>query len=136
MKEVGILLLSLTAGGCGYLIVTFWMFPILRYLQIRHDVTADLIFFANVIDPSFVNDLLKERHEAGSDSYRRHAAEIAACYYRLPCWYRVILKRRGEDPLTASKNLIGLSNSTKSEQAKPCIQMLKKSLCLAKELEL
>lgn len=136
MKEVAILLLSLAAGGCGYLVVTFWMAPILRYLQIRHDVTADLIFFANVIDPSFVNDRLKERHEVGAETYRRHAAEMAASYYRLPSWYRRILKRRGECPLTASKNLIRLSNCSKPQDADPHIQWLKKSLRLASELDL
>lgn len=136
MKEVGTLLLSLVAGGCGYLVVTFWMSPILRYLQIRHDVTSDLIFFANVTDSSNINDRLKERREVGLEKYRRHAAEIAACYYRLPRWYRAILDRRGEDPLTASKNLIGLSNSSKAEQPDHHIQRLKKSLCLAEELDL
>lgn len=136
MREVAILLLSLVAGGCGYLIVTFWMAPILRYLQVRHDVTADLIFFANVIDPSFVNVRLKDRHEDGVEAYRRHAAEIAACYYRLPCWYRYILKKRGEDPVTASRNLIGLSNCSKPADADPHIQWLKKSLRIAPELDL
>jgi hypothetical protein len=136
MKEVGTLMLSLVAGGCGYLVVTFWMSPILRYLQIRHDVTSDLIFFENVMNLSFTNDRLKERHEVGSEKFRRHAAEIAACYYRLPRWYRAILNRRGEDPLKASKNLIGLSNSSKPGQADPHIQWLKKSLCLAEEIDL
>jgi len=136
MREIAILILGLAAGGCGYLIVTFWMAPILRYLQIRHDVTAGLIFFANVIDPSFVNERLKERHEVGAETYRRHAAEMAASYYRLPCWYRHVLKRRGEDPLTASKNLIGLSNCSKPQDADPHIQWLKKNLGLAPELDL
>lgn len=136
MKEVAILLLSLVAGGCGYLIVTFWMAPILRYLQVRHDVTADLIFFANVTDTSFVNDRLKERHEVGVEAYRRHAAEIAACYYRLPCWYRYIPRRRGEDPVTASRNLIELSNCSKLADIAPHIQRLKNSLRIAPELDL
>jgi len=136
MKEVAILLLSLVAGGCGYLVVTFWMTPILRYLQIRHDVTADLIFFANVINPRMVNDRLKERHEVGTETYRKHAAEVAACYYRLPGWYRSILKSRGEDPIAASKDLIGLSNCSNSSDADPHIRGLKKSLHLAPELDL
>jgi hypothetical protein len=136
MTDIVILLLSLIAGGCGYLVVTFWMQPILRYLDIRHEVTSDLIFYANVIDPKWVNDRLKERHEAGSEAHRKHAAEIAACFYRLPSWYRAILKKRGEDPLTASKNLIGLSNCSSSSDADPHIQWLKKSLCIAPELDL
>lgn len=136
MKEVAILLLSLVAGGCGYLIVTFWMSPILRYLQIRHDVTSDLIFYANVIDPNMLNERLKKRHEIGEEAYRRHAAEVAASYYRLPRWYKFLLRRRDEDPLIASKNLIGLSNCANSEQAYPHIQWLKKSLRIAQGLDI
>jgi hypothetical protein len=136
MKEVAILLFSLIAGGCGYLIVTFWMTPILRYLQIRHDITADLIFFANVIAPEMLSERLKKLHVAGAEAYRRHAAEIAACYYRLPWWYRFLLKKRGENPLLASKNFIGLSNCSKLLDADPHIQWLKKSLLISPELDL
>lgn len=136
MKEVAILLLSLVTGGCGYLIVTFWMAPILRYLQIRHEVTSDLIFYANVIDLSILDDRLKERHEVGVEAYRRHAAEIAASYYRLPRWYRLLLKRRGEEPVTASKNLIGLSNCAKSADAYPHIRSVMKNLRIAPEIDL
>lgn len=136
MKEIAILLLSLVAGGCGYLIGTFWMSPILRYLQIRHDVTCDLIFFANVIDTNMANDRLKNRHEIGVETYRRHAAEVAACYYRLPRWYKFLLQKRGKAPLIASKNLIGLSNSVNSKQANPHIEKLKQSLRIAQEIDL
>ena len=136
MKEVIILLCSLVAGGCGYLIVTFWMSPILRYLQIRHEVTSDLIFYANAISPENVCDELEQRHEERKVSNRKHASEIAACYYRLPKWYRWLLKRRQEDPIRVSKDLIGLSNSSTSDQADPHLKELKKSLCIAEELDL
>jgi len=124
------------AGGCGYLVVTFWTAPILCYLQIRHEVTSDLIFYANVIDPSVLNNRLKERHEAAVEAFRRQAAEIAASYYRLPGWYRFLLKRRGEDPVIASRNLIGLSNCAKETDAHPHIRWVMKSLKITSELDL
>ena len=136
MKEVVILLCSLVAGGCGYLVVTFWMSPILRYLQIRHDVTSDLIFFANVISADNVCDELKERHITRREQNRKHAAEMAACYYRLPKWYKRLLERREEKPLIASRNLIGLSNCNTHESADPHIQWLKKSLRIDPELDI
>jgi len=126
-------LLCLIAGGCGYLAVTFWMQPILRYIQIRFEVTSDVVFYANVINPRLVNDRLKERHEAGSEAHRRHAAEIVACFYRLPRWYRFILRRRGEDPLTASRNLVGLSNCSNAREAEPYVRFLKESLRIPQE---
>jgi hypothetical protein len=128
MNEIIFLLLSLIAGGCGYLIITFWMSPILRYLQIRHEVTSDLIFYADVISADNVCDELKKRHEARQESNRKHAAEMAACYYRLPKWYKWLLKRRDENPLVASRELIGLSNCSTEESAYSHIQRLKKAL--------
>ncbi len=135
MKEVIILLCSLVAGGCGYLIVTFWMSPILRYLQIRHEVTSDLIFYANVIGSENLCDEPKQRNEERKVSNRKHASEIAACYYRLPKWYRWLLRRREEDPIKASRNLIGLSNSNTADQAAPHLGWLKKSLCIIKDVD-
>lgn len=136
MEEVIILLCSLIAGGCGYLIVTFWMNPILRYLQIRHDVTSDLIFYANVISTENLSDKLQQLYEERIVSNRRHASEIAACYYRLPKWYRWLLKRHEEDPIKASKSLIGLSNSSTYDQAAPHLKWLKKSICIEEELDI
>lgn len=136
MKETFLLISSLIAGGCGYLITTFWMNPILRYLQIRHEVTSDLVFFANVISKENVNEVLLKRHEERRVSNRKHASEMAACFYRLPKWYQWALIRRGESPLNASKNLIGMSNSTTDDQADPHVRGLKKSLCLSDELDI
>lgn len=130
MKEILLLIFSLCAGGLGYLIVTFWMNPILRYLQIRHEVTSDLIFYANVMHESLLGDELRERANKRRVSNRKHASEIAACYYRLPRWYKkFFLEKRNENPLMASRDLIGLSNSSNETYDKH-IQALKNSLNL------
>lgn len=112
MKETLLLLFSLCAGASGYLITTFWIKPLLRYLDIRHDVTADLVFYANVVYADMLNDEMKERGEARKVSNRKHASEFVACYYRLPLWYKWILQLRKESPLDAASALIGLSNSS------------------------
>ena len=135
MKEIVILLCSLVAGGCGYLAVTFWMNPILRYLQIRHEVTSDLIFFANVITDDNLCDEFKQRHRTRQQQNRKHAAEMAASYYRLPCWYKWWLERREEKPLIASRNLIGLSYCNTHESADTHVQWLKKSLKIDPKLD-
>ncbi len=129
MKEAALFIFSLLAGGAGYLIVTFWMNPILRYLSIRHEVTSDLIFYANVLHESnLLGDELKKRADDRRLSNRKHAAAIAACYYRLPQWYkRFFLERRKEDPLAASTNLIGLSNSSNDTYEKH-VKALQKAL--------
>ena len=130
MKEVLLLVFSIIAGAGGYLISKFWMDSILRYLDVRHEVTSDLVFYANVISKYDVCDEYKERYRTRQEHNRRHAAEMAACYYRLPWWYKHWIEHRGQKPLTASRNLIGLSNSNTEDQTDIHIQRLRKSLGL------
>ncbi len=58
------------------------------------------------------------------DNNQRHAAEIRACYYRLPFWYKFYLKKVGENPIEASKELIGLSNSSEHVHGEPFVKKL------------
>jgi len=127
MKEITLLIFSLLAGGTGYLIVTFWMNPILRYLTIRHEVTSDLLFYWNVMhERNWESEIIKKRAEERRISNRKHASEIAACWYRLPTWYKTIfLKRNKEDPLAASIHLIGLSNSSNDTYEKHAFALQK-----------
>lgn len=136
MKELYLLIISFWVGGAGYLIVTFWMAPILRYLEIRHQVTSALIYYANVFDPEFLNDEMQQRYLDGMSTHRKHAAELTASYYRLPRWFRLKLKFMKENPLEASKNLIGLSNCSKSDQANLHVQALMRNLRISKTLDI
>lgn len=117
MKEMILLILSLFTGTLAYLVPNFWMKPILRYLDIRHEVTADLVFYANVLHETIIGDELKKRAKERRVSNRKHASEFVACYYRLPFWYKWILRLRKESPLDASSALIGLSNSSNDTYA-------------------
>jgi len=107
-----VLLIGIIAGGASYLIVQFWMNPLLRYLSIKHEVTSDLVFYANVINADGLNKKMQERHRERQDQNRKHASEIRASYYRLPWWYKRYLSFVKEDPVGASKALIGLSNTS------------------------
>ena len=120
--------LGIIAGGAGYLVVKFWMEPLLRYVKIKHEVASDLIFYANVIDATNLNEEMQDRKRHRQESNRRHAAEIRACYYSLPIWYRFYLKKVGEDPISASKALIGLSNSNEYVHGENFIDRLGKAL--------
>ena len=119
--------LGLLAGGMSYLVVNFWMQPLLRYLEIKHHVTSDFVFYANVIYPGG-NEEMQQRRADRQKSNRRHAAELLAAYYRLPAWYRWNLHRVQEDPVKASTALIGLSNANEVVDAEPFITMLKRAL--------
>lgn len=107
--------LGAAAGGISYLVVHFWMKPLLRYLDIKHEVTSDLVFYANVINAEGLNEEMQQRHRERREQNRKHAAEIRASYYRLPWWYRRYLALVKEDPVASSKALIGLSNTNDYE---------------------
>ena len=49
-------LIGLVAGAVGYLIVTFWFRPILRYKEIRSRVISDIVFFANAVSLKGANN--------------------------------------------------------------------------------
>lgn len=105
------ILISFVIGAAGYLVVTFWMSPLLRYIQMRHEVIVDLVFYANTYHEESSGEILKLRAVERRESDRRHAAEFAACYYRLPWFYKAWLRICDENPVGASKELIALSNA-------------------------
>lgn len=131
MEEFWITLLSIAAGSLGYLIVTFWVQPILRYREIKYRVAADLVFFANALDLQKQNGSFREDTLNRMKNNRRCAAELAAIFSDLPLWYRWLLCMRSENPLEASKNLIGLSNSTAWRDAEKFIEGVKMNLKLS-----
>jgi hypothetical protein len=134
MEAFWIFLLSVGAGAVGYLITEFWMQPVLRYRDIRHAVISDLVFFANAIDATGMGDHLQRRQGDRKDSNRRHAAELRTCYYRLPSWYRLLLRKKGEDPLAASRHLMGLSNTSDYEHADRNVVGIRRALRLPDDL--
>ena len=129
------LFLGAIAGVASYLIINFWMVPLLRYIEIKHQVTSDLVFYANVLDASGLNEEMQERKRQRQENNRRHAAEIRACYYRLPSWYKMYLEKVGEDPIRASKSLIGLSNTSEHIQGEPFVKNLGKALRIPEGFE-
>lgn len=104
-------LVGVSTGAAGYLLSTFFFQPILQYRDLKWQLLSDLIFFANVVRTDHLNDHMKERGHARVDAHRRHAADLAAVYERLPWVYRKFLERRREKPSEAAAEMIGLSNT-------------------------
>ena len=111
MDEVWIVLLSIGAGGAGYLFITFGMRPTLRYIDLKHQLLSDLIFYANSINADGMDKSIKERMLRRIEANRRHSAELTACYMDLPFWYKWWIKWRKQSPERASNLLMGLSNT-------------------------
>ena len=133
MGEFGILLLSLLAGGAGYLIANFWFRPILRYKTIKNQVASDLTFFQNTIGLHEEDGTIKKETLEGMQGHRRHAADLLAIFGDLPSWYRRCLKKRNEDPRNAAHFLIGLSNEMDPSEAKWRIKLIRDALGISIE---
>lgn len=128
MNEYYIFLMSLVAGGIGYLFVTFHMRPSLRYIDLKHQICSDLIFYANAIDDTGMNDDVKEKVLKRIEANRRHSSELTACYIDLPFWHKCYIKCRKHCPEKASKNLMGLSNTREDMAAAGRIDIIKSCL--------
>ena len=128
LKEYIVVFLSIFAGAGGYLLTTFWFQPIIRYREIKHEVFADLIFYANAINSDGFDKIIKNRMEQRAESNRRHSAELRASYRELPYWYKKWLERNGENPMDAATQLMGLSNTIDFDNADKRIEKIKKNL--------
>jgi hypothetical protein len=128
VREFAIFVLSVSSGAAGYLIATFWVRPILRYLDVKDSVHSHLVFYANAIMVAEDAVVVPEMKHSRTKSNRRDAAALAACAMRLPRFYTQVLRLRHEDPVAASGDLIGLSNACDRKSADGHLANLKRHL--------
>ena len=86
------------------------------------------MFFSNALELQKQNGELRNDTLERQDKNRRCAAELKAIYPELPLWYRWLLRLKKENPIDGWKDLIGLSNSSKRDEAKDFIKDVKKNL--------
>ena len=121
-------IVSVVSGAVGYVFATFYIRPILRYCDLKHQLIVDLIVYANAVNPEGYNDFIKEHHEKRVIALRTHSAEFLACYEDLPKIFKKLLNCRNEDPGNAADNLMVLSNTTDYEDAHKQVDKIKKHL--------
>ncbi|CAN7438787.1 hypothetical protein LJR118_002886 [Acidovorax sp. LjRoot118] len=110
-------LLTIAAGALGYCLATFWLKPMVLYIELRSKVLSDLVYYANVQSPEgLVPDEIRRGAE-GHNALRRHAGELAACDEQLPAFYKGYLRLRGRSLSRCSELLIGLSNTVEFDMA-------------------
>ena len=123
-------LIGILAGATGYWVATFWMKPILRYLELRSKILSNLIYFAQVINAVGLNERMQKLYEERIESNRRTSAELFGCLLELPCWYLLWLQIKGCNPEMAAQDLIGLSNTIEYDAADTRVERIKKALCI------
>lgn len=134
MNEFIIVLISILSGILGYLIANFWMRPILRYRDVKHQVLSDLIFYASAINADGMNEKIKDRVSQRMEANKRHSSDLTACYIDMPVWYKWFLKKLKESPELAATQLMGLSNTSDHETADKRINKIKEHLRIETEV--
>jgi len=109
-------IISFLSGVLGYIIIQFWIRPILGYRKIKHHIALELTRLFDVEPPEVAVDSDREQTAERSASIRKYSIGLTDCFnYDLPRWYRMVLRQRGENPVEASKYLMKLSNTPKGE---------------------
>ena len=128
MENFFIALFSVCCGAAGYLIAHFWIHPILKYREIKDQIISDLIFYANAINADDLNEEMKQRVLDRMVANRMRSAELSACFYKFPKFYKIYLMKIGEQPDFACGELIGLSNTGEFDAAQKRIDKIQDQL--------
>lgn len=119
--------ISFVFGALGYIVLRFWIKPILGYRKLKRRILSDL----GELDPtdSAEGAAGSERKKKWKTAIRKHGAELTDHYaYDLPRWYRMVLQQRGENPIEATKHLLKLPNTPRGEDAKRHVEKVKECL--------
>lgn len=109
-------------GGFGYVLLTFWMLPILKYKALKRKIAVDI---------SVVAESLVTGGSVKADTIRRHGKMLSeADQMSLPAWYRMLLGKRGESPTQAAAVLATLANTSKRRHAEASAEKIRTLLNL------
>jgi hypothetical protein len=121
--------MSFAAGMFGYIIVRFWIIPIVKYKKLRRRLLSEL----DTYRASLPDDGAAKLKSAGARKrlldLRRTGIELLSVHDgELPYWYRLMLMSRKESPAAAADPLLRLENMPTSGQARQCIEAIGGSL--------
>jgi hypothetical protein len=99
----------------GYVIYQFWMRPVLRYRWLKKDARVNIISYLDTINGNNEADEAMANNDATENKIkivRKLSGDLNNCFNEeLPQWYKLLLQRREESPVDASKHMMVLSNT-------------------------
>ncbi|MCP4694240.1 MAG: hypothetical protein GY859_39770 [Desulfobacterales bacterium] len=122
---------SFFVGSFGYILYFFWLRPVLRYRGEKRRVAAALNAFINQGEAGEEEKTKGKTKgkKSQAEIFSRCAGSLTMCFNdQLPDWYRLLITRRGESPLDASKHLTVLSNTKDREHAARRVEKIKQAL--------
>lgn len=115
--------ISFVAGSFGYILIQFWLRPVLKYRGVKRKIDSAL--------NAYENGRVEDNREAVVADLRRLADELNTVYSgHLPDWYQLMLKQRDENPPEAAKHLLGLAGVQHLSHAKKRLLKIKSALKL------
>ncbi|MFO7558335.1 MAG: hypothetical protein R6X10_05860 [Desulfobacterales bacterium] len=99
-------------GSFGYVIVRFWVRPILKYRSVRKRVIQNLADYLNSFDQEDEGENFHGAINRKAEEIRRNTLDLKEYFNNsLPAWYKMLLRSRGEFPEGIANHLIALSNT-------------------------
>lgn len=99
-------------GAFGYVIYQFWMRPILRYRGLKKSASAAVASYLDTINVSNKDMMDNAAIASNVKTIRTLSADLTTCFHDgLPQWYKLLLKRREESPVDASKHMLVFSST-------------------------
>ena len=122
-------IISFVSGALGYIILKFWIRPILGYRKIKHKVKLTIKYYYKSKNNKDIGEKIKSQMKEWDKENRQNSVELSASFNEnLPNWYKMLLETRGESPIDASKHLMILSNTRNQDHAEKHIKEIKNYL--------
>jgi len=122
-------IISFVSGFLGYIIIQFWIRPILGYKRIKNKVALSIKYYNKSKNNEDVGKKLNLQKKDWGKANKQNSVELSESYNgNLPDWYKILLKSRGESPVDASKHLMILSNISNYDHAEKHIEEIKNYL--------
>jgi hypothetical protein len=117
--------LSFFIGSFSYILVRLWLRPVTRYVREKRKIQIELSRLC-------AEDSGEQQPPDLPKRLRQSADALTAVYHgELPYWYRLLLEKRGEDPIQAATLLMKLANTHTTDHARQQVERIKTFLKLS-----
>lgn len=120
-------LFGFAVGAAGYVIFKHWILPIKDYRRLKSIIEKDVAHYMDSISRQNWNSGDKKRLK----KTKKAVSDLNDTFdYDLPVWYKIILRRRGESPREAEKQLMGLADTKDASHAETRLEKAKSALSI------
>jgi hypothetical protein len=121
--------MSFVAGMFGYIIVKFWVIPIVKYKRLKRRLIFELDAYCAMLPVDAAAKMKSTPAKKRLRDLRRMGVKLISVHDgELPYWYRLMLMSRKESPAAAADPLLRLENMPTSGQSRQCIDAIAGSL--------